>query len=49
MLAEAKALGAELPLVERTLGIFDQAAKEGWGARDGSSLPAYWPQRMQKR
>jgi 3-hydroxyisobutyrate dehydrogenase len=49
MLAEAKALGAELPLVERTLGIFDQAAKEGCGARDGSSLPAYWPQRMQKR
>jgi 3-hydroxyisobutyrate dehydrogenase len=49
MLAEAKTLGADLPLVERTLGVFDQAANEGWGKRDGSSLPAYWPQRVQKR
>jgi 3-hydroxyisobutyrate dehydrogenase len=49
MLAEAKTLGADLPLVERTLGIFDQAANEGWGERDGSSLPSYWPKRTQKR
>jgi 3-hydroxyisobutyrate dehydrogenase len=40
MLAEARALGAELPLVEKTLSIFDQAAKDGWGRRDGSTLPA---------
>jgi 3-hydroxyisobutyrate dehydrogenase len=45
MLAEAKARGATLPLVERTLAIFDEAAKEGWGKRDGAWLPAYWPSR----
>src|SRR5262245_23992814 len=47
MLAEAKVLGAELPLVERTLAIFDAAAGRGWGGRDGSALPAYWSSRMQ--
>lgn len=46
MLAEAKGRGAELPLAERTLGIFDDAALEGWGERDGSQLPAYWPRRQ---
>jgi len=45
MLAEAQALGATLPLAERTLAIYDEAAREGWGARDGSWLPAYWPMR----
>src|SRR4051812_24748603 len=44
MIAEAKKLGATLPLAERTLQVYDEAAKEGWDARDGSSLPAYWPQ-----
>jgi 3-hydroxyisobutyrate dehydrogenase len=43
MAAEGKARGATLPLVEKTLAIFDDAAKEGWGKRDGASLPAYWP------
>jgi 3-hydroxyisobutyrate dehydrogenase len=47
MLAEAKVLGAELPLVERTLAIFDAAAGQGWGGRDGSALPSYWSRRMQ--
>jgi len=46
MAAEGKTKGATLPLVERTLAIFDEAAKEGWGKRDGASLPAYWPSRM---
>ena len=46
MLAEAKQRGAELPLVASTLGIFDDAAREGWGDRDGSQLPAYWPRRQ---
>jgi 3-hydroxyisobutyrate dehydrogenase len=45
MLAEGKARGAVLPLVERTLAIFDDAARDGWGKRDGAALPAYWPQR----
>ena len=45
MIAEARERGAELPLAERTLAIFDAAAREGWGGRDGSSLPSYWPKR----
>jgi 3-hydroxyisobutyrate dehydrogenase len=45
MLAEAKAQGVELPLVERTLAIYDEASRAGWGGRDGSSLPAYWSSR----
>lgn len=45
MLAEGKARGATLPLAEKTLAIYDDAAREGWGDRDGSWLPAYWPKR----
>jgi 3-hydroxyisobutyrate dehydrogenase len=45
MLAEAKGRGFDLPLVARTLSIFDEAADRGWGPRDGSSLPAYWTSR----
>lgn len=45
MLAEARSLGAHLPLAERTLAIYDEAARDGWGERDGSALPAYWPGR----
>jgi 3-hydroxyisobutyrate dehydrogenase len=43
MVAEAKTRGATLPLVEKTLAIYDEAAKDGWGKRDGAWLPAYWP------
>jgi 3-hydroxyisobutyrate dehydrogenase len=43
MIAEAKARGGSLPLAERTLAIYDEAARDGWGKRDGSWLPAYWP------
>jgi 3-hydroxyisobutyrate dehydrogenase len=46
MIAEAKVLGASLPVTERTLAIFDEASKDGWGDRDGSTLPSYWPKRM---
>ena len=45
MLAEAEGRGADLPLARRTLAVYDEAAARGWGARDGSSLPAYWPGR----
>ena len=45
MIQEAKARGAELPLVERTLEIYDEAARSGWGKRDGSVIPAYWSSR----
>jgi 3-hydroxyisobutyrate dehydrogenase len=46
MLAEASDKGFDLPLVARTLSIFDEAAEKGWGKRDGSSLPAYWTTRQ---
>ena len=46
MLAEAGAKGFDLPLVARTLSIFDEAAEKGWGKRDGASLPAYWTTRQ---
>ncbi len=42
MIAEAHARGFELPLAERTLGVYDQASREGWGKRDCTELPAYW-------
>jgi 3-hydroxyisobutyrate dehydrogenase len=49
MAAEGKARGATLPLVEKTLAVFEEAARDGWGSRDGSSLPAYWPSRVPRR
>jgi 3-hydroxyisobutyrate dehydrogenase len=49
MIAEAAGLGAKLPLAEDTLKIFDEAAKEGWGGKDGANLPAYWPRKARAR
>ena len=48
MLAEAKVRGVSLPLVERAFAVYDDACKDGWGQRDGASLPAYWPSRQQR-
>jgi 3-hydroxyisobutyrate dehydrogenase len=48
MVAEGKTRGASLPLAERTLAVYDEAAKDGWGKRDGASLPAYWPTRSSR-
>jgi len=45
MLEEARALGAQSPLVERALECFDQAAREGLGRKDAVALPAHWVQR----
>lgn len=42
MLAEARDHDYELPLSERTLDLFDQAAAAGLGARDCTVLPAFW-------
>jgi 3-hydroxyisobutyrate dehydrogenase len=42
MLAEAAATGATLPVAAQALAVFDQAASDGWGSRDGTALPAYW-------
>ncbi len=46
MVAEAKTLGTSLPLAERALAVYDEAAKAGWDTRDGASLPSYWPKRV---
>jgi 3-hydroxyisobutyrate dehydrogenase len=43
MLEEAKAHGRDLPLVSRALEVYGEAAKAGWGMRDGSVLPSWWP------
>jgi len=45
MLVEARSLGANLPVAEKVLEVYDRAAKEGWWARDQSTLPSYWPGR----
>lgn len=45
MLEEARARGADLPVVAKVLEVYDGAARDGWGARDGASLPSYWPGR----
>jgi 3-hydroxyisobutyrate dehydrogenase len=45
MLAEGKTRGSNLPVVAATLGVYDEAIREGWGKRDGASLPAFWPSR----
>lgn len=43
MLDEAKVRGVDLPLVARTLAIYESAGKDGWGPRDAAWLPAWWP------
>ncbi len=48
MLAEAEKRGARLPVVAQTLAVYDDAAKDGWGKRDGAWLPAYWGSRSGK-
>jgi 3-hydroxyisobutyrate dehydrogenase len=45
MIAEGQKRGVELPLVARALAVYDEASAAGWGARDGSSLPAFWSNR----
>jgi 3-hydroxyisobutyrate dehydrogenase len=45
MIEEAGARGRSLPLTARALECFDEAVKEGWGARDATMLPARWLQK----
>jgi 3-hydroxyisobutyrate dehydrogenase len=45
MLAEGAELGLSLPVAERTLSVYDEASRQGWGSRDGTSLAGYWPSR----
>ncbi len=42
MVAEARSRGMSLPLAERTLSVYDDASRDGWGGRDCTELPAYW-------
>jgi 3-hydroxyisobutyrate dehydrogenase len=48
MLAEAKRRGIDLPVLERALACFDEAADNGWGGRDNTLLPVYWMRRGKK-
>lgn len=43
MIAEARELGAELPVTAATLKVYDEAAEHGLGDKDGSMLVGYWP------
>jgi 3-hydroxyisobutyrate dehydrogenase len=43
MLEEARALGTDLPIVASALEVYTRASRDGWGARDVSVLPSYWP------
>ena len=43
MLEEAKSKGADLPLTSVVLAVYEQAVKAGWGDRDSSAVPAFWP------
>ncbi|MGI9433609.1 MAG: NAD(P)-dependent oxidoreductase [Geminicoccaceae bacterium] len=45
MLAEAKGLGAELPVTEATLACYDQSAMAGLGSLDGAQQSAFWRDR----
>jgi len=46
MIAEGKALGIDLPVSQRSLECFEEAAKEGMGPRDGALLPARFVRRV---
>jgi 3-hydroxyisobutyrate dehydrogenase len=45
MIEEAKALDATLPLAERALECFDEAARDGLSGSDGVVLPVRWANR----
>jgi 3-hydroxyisobutyrate dehydrogenase len=45
MIAEARSRGFELPIAARTLAVYDEASRNGWGNRDCTELPAYWSHR----
>ena len=45
MVAEGKARGMNLPLVERAAECFEEASRSGWGPRDGAAVAVYWSNR----
>ncbi|HSN40492.1 MAG TPA: NAD(P)-dependent oxidoreductase [Burkholderiales bacterium] len=42
MVEEARVLGRALPVAERALECFDEAARQGFGGDDGAMLPVRW-------
>lgn len=46
MIAEGRTLGIDLPVSQRALACFEEAAKEGMGPRDGALLPARFVKRV---
>jgi 3-hydroxyisobutyrate dehydrogenase len=46
MIAQGKAVGVELPLIERTLACFDEASAAGYGQGDGSGQAVFWARRQ---
>ena len=46
MIEEARDLGGGLPVAERALQCYDEAAREGLGAKDQALLPANWLKRF---
>lgn len=46
MIAEGRALGIDLPVSQRSLECFEEAAEEGMGPRDGALLPARFVRRV---
>jgi len=48
MIEEARTLGMQLPIAERTLSVYDEASRAGWGGRDCTELPVYWSSRDAK-
>jgi 3-hydroxyisobutyrate dehydrogenase len=47
MIAQGKARGVDLPLIERTLACFDEASAAGYGQGDGSGQAVFWARRQQ--
>jgi 3-hydroxyisobutyrate dehydrogenase len=45
MAAEGRAHGLELPLTERALACFEEAARNGYAPEDAATLAAYWSKR----
>jgi 3-hydroxyisobutyrate dehydrogenase len=46
MLAEGRARGLDLPLVERSLACYEEVRRHGLGSFDATSVPVYWATRQ---
>ena len=42
MVAEGKAQGMDLPVVQRAADCFEEASRSGWGQRDGAAIAVFW-------